>query len=314
MSWMLETCTPLFTTSILLLSRTDITEAQAWNLLWRDGALERSAQFQPPGSKTYYQSNSPSPRLADHVAGYLARPDVPPGSVGRVRQKFDSTALTRLDLLRAVIQRGGSDLVSHEIAAEPPAGSDRGPRLGGRERALIDRYRATVDEADMRRSRDHDEHLGHILAEPDLVRRVNCARSMSALDDIDILNACIFGHGSVAPPPECADPATAEWLEAAATNVMYYGENHLLGPVISALRPILRMHRDPTDMASRRWWSRRFRAFGEAGTVPHTFALPSEEGDYIIRMLGDNVDRYRSLATRLDGDPDESLRESCLAT
>ena len=307
---MLETCTPQLRTWTLLLGRTDISDTQAWDLLWRDDALEQSAQVQPRESDRYWRSNQSSQNLAEHVATYLARPDVPQGAVGRVRQKLDSSTLTRLDLLRAVTRDGGSDLVCHEIAAEPPAGSDRGSRLGGREIALVERYRTTVAEAGLQRARELDAHLERILAEPDLIGRVDCARSVSVID-IDTLSACIFGHGSVAPPPECADPAAAEWLEAATTDVMHYGENHRLGPIVTALRPILRMHRDPTDLSSRRWWPRRFRDIGEAGSVPHTFALPSEEGDFIIRALGDHVDRYRSLAARLDGDPDEPLRESC---
>ena len=309
---MLETCTPKFRTWTLLLGRTDITDVQAWTLLWRDGKLEQSAQVQPRGSERYWTSNQSSERLAEDVASYLARPDVPPGAVSRIRGTLDSTALTRLDLLRAVTRSGGSDLVCHEIAAEPPNGSTRGPHLGSRELALVERYRTTVSEAADQRSLELDSHLTSILHEHDLIERVNSARSLSAFG-IEALAACMFGHGSVAPAPECADAASAAWLEEATTDVMQSDENYRLGPIVSALRPILRMHRDPAELSARRWWPRRLRDFGEAGTVPHTLALPSEEGEFVIRQLGDNVTRYQSLAALLETRPDESLRALCRA-
>lgn len=304
------TCTPQFRTWTSLLGRPDITDTQAWTLLWRDNKLQQSAQAQPKESEHYWTSNQSSERLAEHVASYLARPDAPSGAVARVRATLDSTALTRLDLLRAVTRAGGSDLVCHQIAAEPPNGSTRGHHLGNREITLVERYRTATDETAHQRSQELDSHLTSILHEHDLIGRVDRARSLSAFG-IEALTACIFGHGSVAPAPECADSASAAWLEEATTYILQAGENYQLGPIVSAIRPILRMHRDPTELSARRWWPRRLRDLGEAGTVPHTFALPSEEGEFVLRELGDDVTRYPSLAALLETRPDEPLRALC---
>lgn len=66
--WALDTATPGFHSWIALLGRTDVTDAQAWALLWRDGRLERSAEKLPKGSEGYWTSNRPSERLAGEVA------------------------------------------------------------------------------------------------------------------------------------------------------------------------------------------------------------------------------------------------------
>lgn len=89
--WALGTATPGFRSWTELLSRSEVTDAQAWVLLWRDGKLERSAEKVHPGSAGYWTSNASSERLVEHVASYLARPNVPPGAVKRVRERFDGT-------------------------------------------------------------------------------------------------------------------------------------------------------------------------------------------------------------------------------
>src|SRR5690606_5839736 len=97
-----------------------------------------------------------------------------------------------------------------------------------------------------------------------------CARAQSAFG-IEVLEACLFGHGSVAPQPETADAASAAWLEETSGPEMTYSpESFRLGQIVSALRPIVRMHRDPADRSAQRWWPRRIRDFGPAGTVPLT--------------------------------------------
>ncbi|UNN05287.1 hypothetical protein [Rhodococcus opacus] len=313
LQWALDTATPTFRSWTELLSRSDVSDAQAWALLWRDGKLERSAEKQPRESERYWSSNASSERLAEHVASYLARPDVPPGAVGRIRERFDTETVTRLDLLRSVVRLGGSDIVCHELAAEPPAGSSRGPQLGSRERALVERYRNTCQRETEERDRTIVADVEAILGEPDLVRRVKCAQSRNAFG-LRVLEACVFGHGSVAPRPEDADAESAEWLENASGSVMTYSDDsHKLGPVLSALRPIVRLHRDLTDPLTQRWWSRRVRDFGPAGTVPLTYSIPSEEGAYVVRRLGNDIPSYQKLMELVAQRRDSTLAELCTA-
>lgn len=167
LQWALDTATPGFRSWTQLLGRSDVTDEQAWALLWRDGTLERSAEKIPAGSKGYWTSNATSEQLAAHVASYLARPNVPPGTVGRVRERLDGAALTRLDLLREVTRLGGSDVVGHELAAEPPVGSSRGHQLGVRELALVDRYRSNAGNEERARTETITTQVSTILAEDD---------------------------------------------------------------------------------------------------------------------------------------------------
>ncbi|WP_063057427.1 hypothetical protein [Nocardia sienata] len=314
LQWTLATATPMLRSWTQLLGRSDVTDEQAWALLWRDGKLERSAEKVPAGSKDYWTSNATSERLADHVASYLARPNVPPGTVGRVRERFDGAVLTRLDLLRQVTRLGGSNIVCHELAAEPPVGSSRGHQLGARELALVDRYRRNARNEERKRTETITTQVSTILAEDDLLARVERARSQSAFG-IEILEACLFGLGSVAPHPETADAASAEWLEEVSSNVMAYSpDSFRMGRIVSALRPIVRMHRDPADRSAQRWWPRRIRDFGPAGVVPLTFSILSEEGEYIIRKLGNDARRYEDLAVLAKEQPNTPLGELCRAT
>lgn len=223
------------------------------------------------------------------------------------------TVLARLDLLRAVTRRGGSDIVCHELAAEPPVGSSRGPHLGPRELALVERYRDSVRNAARKEIETTATQVAAILMEDDLISRVKRARDQRAFG-LEVLKACLFGHGSVAPPPESADAVSAEWLEEIAANELIYAPSSFrLGPSLSALRPIVRMHRDPADPSARRW-GRGIRDFGPAGIVPLTCSIPSEEGEYVIRKLGNDVRRYEELAVLAVEQPDTPLGELCRAT
>ena len=283
-------------------------------MLWRGGRLEKSAEKVPAGSKGYWTCNSSSERLAEHVASYLARPNVPSGRIQQVRDRFDGTTLTRLDLLRAVTRLDGSDSVCRELAAEPPVGAARGYQLGGRELALVERYRSNARNEARERAETIASQVSAIREENDLLARVECARSQGAFG-IDVLNACLFGHGSVAPPPEFADAQSAEWLEEIAVTALIDASDSVhLGPVMSGLRPIVRMHRDPADRSAQRWGPRRIRDFGPAGMVPLTFSIPAEEGEYIIRSLGSDVHRYEALAGLLEEQPLAPLGELCRAT
>lgn len=312
--WSIDTATPMLRSWAQLLGRSDVTDEQAWTMLWRDGKLEKSAEKVPVGSKDYWTSNASSERLAEHVASYLARPNVPSGRVAEVRDRLDGTTLTRLDLLREVTQLGGSDSVCHELAAEPPVGSFRGYQLGRRELALVARYRSNARNEARERSETIASQVSAILEENDLLARVECARSQGAFG-IDVLNACLFGHGSVAPPPEFADAASAEWLEEIAARALTYAsDSYRLGPIMSGLRPIVRMHRDPADRSARKWGPRRIRDFGPAGMVPLTFSIPAEEGEYILRSLGSDVRRYETLAGLLEEQSSAPLGELCRAT
>lgn len=209
--WSLDTATPMCRPWTELLGRSDVTDEQAWTMLWRDGELEKSAEKVPAGSKGYWISNASSERLAGHVATYLARPNVPSGRVGEVRERLDGTVLARLDLLRELTRLGGSDRVCHELVAEPPVDSSRGYQLGGRELALVERYRSNARNESRGKAEMVASQVSAILEENDLLARVECARSLGA-HGIDVLDACLFGHGSVAPPPEFANAASAEWL------------------------------------------------------------------------------------------------------
>lgn len=312
--WVLDTATPGFRSWTTLLGRTDVTDAQAWALLWRDGRLERSAEKVPQGSEGYWTSNRPSERLAGEVAYYLSRPDVPSGAVRRVRERFDETVLTRLDLLREVTRLGASDIVCHEVAAEPPAGSSRGHQLGARELALIERYRNNARIEEREKAERIAVQVAAILEKDDLRARVECARSLDAFG-AEILEKCLFGHGSVSPPPESADAASAEWLEKAASRELIDSlDSFLMGRILSAVRPIVRMYRDPADRSAERWGPRRIRDFGQAGTVPLTFSIPAEEGEYIIRTLGNDAYRYEKLAVLVEEQPNVPLGELCRVT
>lgn len=94
----------------------------------------------------------------------------------------------------------------------------------------------------------------------------------------------------------------------------YSPDSFRMGRIVSALRPIVRMHRDPADRSAQRWWSRRIRDFGPAGVVPLTFSIPSEEGEFVIRKLGNDVRRYEELAVLAKEQPDTPLGELCRAT
>lgn len=314
LGWCLGTATPMFRSWTQLLGRLEVTDEQAWTMLWRDGKLEKSAEKVTAGSQGYWTSNASSERLAGHVASYLARPNVPSGRVEEVRERLDGSVLTRLDLLREVTRLRGSDGVCHELAAEPPVGSQRVHKVGARELALVERYRSKARNE----ARDSAEMIASqvcaILEKDDLVARVECARTQEAFG-IDILNACLFGHGSVAPPPEFADAASAEWLEEVAVRELVYAdESSRLGPIMSGLRPIVRMHRDPADRSARKWGPRRIRDFGPAGMVPLTFSIPAEEGEYILRSLGGDVRRYETLAGLVEEQSSTPLRDVCRAT
>ena len=62
--WSLDTATPMCRPWTELLGRSDVTDEQAWTMLWRDGELEKSAEKVPAGSKGYWISNASSERLA----------------------------------------------------------------------------------------------------------------------------------------------------------------------------------------------------------------------------------------------------------
>lgn len=314
MRWCLDTATPMLRSWTQLVGRSDVTDEEAWMMLWRDGKLEKSADKVPAGSKGHWTSNASSEQLAGHVASYLARPNVPSGRVEEVRERLDETVLTRLDLLREVTRRGSSDDVCHELAAEPPVGSHRVHQVGGRELALVERYRSDARNEARGRAKMIASQVSAIIEEDDLLARVGCARSQGAFG-IDVLNACLFGHGSVAPPPEFADATSAEWLEEiAASELVYADDSFRLGPIMSGLRPIVRMHRDPADRSARKWGPRRIRDFGPAGMVPLTFSIPAEEGEYILRSLGSDVRRYEKLAGLLEEQSSAPLGELCRAT
>lgn len=314
LSWTLDLATPMFRAWTELLGRREATDRQAWTLLWRDGRLEKSAETVPHGSAGYWSCNASSERLAEHVARYLARPDVPPGSVARIREHFDGTVLARLDLLREVTCLDGSDAVCHELAAEPPVGSSRDHRLGPRELALVERYRNYARTAARQRVESIAAQVSAILEEDDLIGRVECARRQGA-QGIEALEACLFGNGTTAPLPESADAASTEWLEEIAASALVYStDSFRLGPSLSALRPIVRMHRDPADRSTERWGPRRIRDFGPAGTVPLSFSLPSEEGEFVLRNLGNDVRRYEKLADLLEDQPNVPLGHLCRTT
>ncbi|WP_205878917.1 hypothetical protein [Mycobacterium camsae] len=66
--WALDSVTPMLRAWTALLTRREVTDAQAWTLLWRDGRLERSVEKVPQGEAGYYVCNASSDRLAGHVA------------------------------------------------------------------------------------------------------------------------------------------------------------------------------------------------------------------------------------------------------
>ncbi len=312
--WALDSVTPMLRAWTALLGRREVTDAQAWTLLWRDGRLERSVEKVPQGEAGYYGCNASSDELAGHVASYLARPDVPPGAIARLREHFDGTVLARLDLLRAVTRRDGSDTVSHELAAEPPVNSSRGHQLGPRELALVERHRNDARTEARERAQGIAAQTSAILVEDDLIGRVEYARRQG-VRGFEGLEACLFGHGTIAPLPESADAASAKWLEEiAASELVYSTDSFRLGQSLSALRPIVRMHRDPSDRSAQRWGPRRIRDFGPAGTVPLTFSLPSEEGEFVIRKLGNDVRRYEKLADLIEERPNVPLGRLCHTT
>lgn len=314
LGWALDSATPMLRAWTELLGRREVTDAQAWTLLWRDGRLERAAEKVPQGEAGYYSCNKSSDELAEHVASYLARPDVPPGAIARTREHFDGTVLARLDLLRAVTRRDGSDTVAHELAAEPPVDSSRGRQLGHREFALVERYRNNARTEARERARSIAAQTSAILEEEDLIGRVEYARRQGVRGR-DGLEACLFGHGTIAPLPAFADAASAQWLEGIASDALVYStDSFRLGPSLSALRPIVRMHRDPSDPSAQSWGPRRIRDFGPAGTVPLTFSLPSEEGEFVIRKLGNGVRRYEKLADLTEEQPNVPLGQLCRTT
>lgn len=51
MRWCLDTATPMLRSWTQLVGRSDVTDEEAWMMLWRDGKLEKSADKVPAGSK-----------------------------------------------------------------------------------------------------------------------------------------------------------------------------------------------------------------------------------------------------------------------
>ena len=206
--WMVGTASPLLQPWCDLVRRPELTDQQAWDCLWRDDALIKSA-MKIPGKWT---ANARSEDLAGSVALYLSRPDVPAGRITLLRTRLDADQLSRIDLLRAVIQLGGNDLVCREIVAEPPPGLKREAHVGPRELALIERYRTVAREAGAERDAKTGQAVAQIMREDGLIARATAARTMEPADQLQVLRACLFGRGSVAARPEDADWVTVQYL------------------------------------------------------------------------------------------------------
>lgn len=301
-SWMVETAVPLFQPWRELLRRNELSDQQAWECLWRGDALIKSAR-KIPGKWT---ANATSYALADTVALYLSRPDVPSGRISLVRTRLDVDQHRRIDLLRSVTRLDGGDAVCREIVAEPPPGSTRDEHVGLRELALIERYRQSArDEAEDRDSKNNLQHDG-------VIARAAEARRSDRMDQLLALKACLFGLGTVAARPEDADLVTAQYLLTLGRNASIYQHSDLgLGEVLSALRPILRAYINPGYTPPRSWVSDRLLTFGEACVVPLGHSVYAEDGNYVVRRFGSSVDKYEALS-KLAAEPDSvPLGELC---
>ncbi|WP_020108661.1 hypothetical protein [Nocardia sp. 348MFTsu5.1] len=307
-AWMVETAGPKRQPWRDLVQRDDLTDQQAWECLWRDDALIKSA-MKIPGKWT---ANAASDELADVVALYLARSDVPAGRIALLRTRLDSDQLRRIDLLRCVTRLGGSDLVCQEIVAEPPPGSSREEHLGPRELALIERYRQAARDEAADRNSTANWVVDQILQKEGVIARAATARQSDPVDPLKTLKACLFGRGSVAARPEDADFATAQYLLTLGRHAStYYYADEGLGEVLSALRPILRAYINPGYTPPRSWVSERLLTFGEAGVVPLNHSIYAEEGDYLVRRFGSNVSKYESLGKLVGENQDVPLRVLC---
>lgn len=306
--WMVKTAHPLFQPWRDLVRRPDLTDQQAWDCLWRDDALIKSA-MKIPGKWT---ANATSERLADGVSLYLARPDVPAGRIELLRTRLDADQLRRIDLLRAVTQLAGTDLVCREIVAEPPPGSSRGEHVGARELALIERYRATARDAAAERATANRRGVAAIVREEGVIARTRAARNVESFDPLAILRACLYGRGTVAARPEDADHRTAqELLHYGRNAATYMHDGEGLGEALSALQHILRAYITPGYSPPRTWVTERLMTFGEAGVVPLGHSIKSEEGDYLVRRFGSSVRKYQALGELTGANQDVPLRELC---
>lgn len=307
-AWMVETADPLRQPWRDLVRRPDLTDQQAWECLWRDDALITSA-MKIPGKWT---ANATSDDLADTVALYLSRPDVPAGRIALLRTRLDVDQLRRIDLLRAVTRLDGTDLICREIVAEPPPGSSREEQVGQRERALIDRYRQAAREEVAERDSKVKHVVKRIVDEEGLIGRAATARRSDPIDPLRTLKACLFGRGSVAARPEDADFVTAQYLLTLGRNASTYGYGDAgLGEVLSVLRPILRAYINPGYTPPKSWVTDRLLTFGEAGVVPLGHSISSEEGDYLVRRFGSQVSKYQALGKLVADNIDVPLRELC---
>jgi hypothetical protein len=307
-SLMVETAVPLFQPWRELLRRNELSDQKAWECLWRDDALIKSAR-KIPGKWT---ANATSYALADTVSLYLSRPDVPSGRISLLRTRLDVDQLRRIDLLRSVTRLDGGDAVCREIVAEPPPGSTRDEHVGLRELALIERYRQSArGEAEDRDSKNNSV-VERILQHDGLIARAAEARRSDRVDQLLTLKACLFGRGTVAARPEDADLVTAQYLLTLGRNASIYQHSDLgLGEVLSALRPILRAYINPGYTPPRSWVSDRLLTFGEAGVVPLGHSIYAEEGNYVVRRFGSSVDKYEALS-KLAAEPDAvPLGELC---
>lgn len=306
--WMVGTASPLLQPWCDLVRRRELTDQQAWDCLWRDDALIKSA-MKIPGKWT---ANATSEDLAGSVALYLSRPDVPTGRITLLRTRLDADQLRRIDLLRAVTQLGGRDLVCREIVAEPPPGSTREEHVGPREIALIERYRTSAREAVVDREAKTRQAVAQIEREDGLIARAARARMMEPADQLQALRACLFGRGSVAARPEDADWVTVQYLLVLGRGAStYQHSDEGLGETLSVLRPILRAYIDQVYTWPRRWATERLLTFGEAGVVPLGYSIYADEGDYLNRRFGPSVRKYRALGALIKDNRDVPLRDLC---
>ncbi|WP_207842143.1 hypothetical protein [Williamsia soli] len=306
-AWMIATAHPLFQPWRALVRRPDLTDQQAWECLWRDDALIKSAR-KIPGKWT---ANATSEQLSDTVSLYLSRPDVPAGRITLLRTRLDPDQLHRLDLLRHVTELGGTDLVCQEIVAEPPPGSTRDEHVGPRELALIERYRRAAAELAAERESTTRYVVDQIVREDGLIARASKARSLDQVAQVRTLRACLFGRGSVAARPEDADFNTAIYLLELGRTASTGHDDPGLGEVLSALRPILRAFINPGYTAPRSPVTNRLLVFGEAGAAPLGSSISAEEGDYLYRRFGSSVSKYEALGKISGQNRDEPLRELC---
>ncbi|WP_030169873.1 MULTISPECIES: hypothetical protein [Actinomycetes] len=306
--WMVGTATPLLQPWRDLLRRPELTDQHAWDCLWRDDALIKSA-MKIPGKWT---ANARSEDLAESAALYLSRPNVPAGRITLLRTRLDADQLRRIDLLRAVIQLGGSDLVCREIVAEPPPGSTRQEHVGPRELALIERYRTEAQQAVADREGKTRQVVARIVREDGLIARATAARMMEPADQLQTLRVCLFGRGSVAGRPEDADWVTVQYLLVLGRGAStYQHSDEGLGETLSVLRPILRAYIDQVYTRPRSWVTDRLLTFGEAGVVPLGYSIYADEGNYLNRRFGPNVSKYQALSKLFKDNRDVPLRDLC---